>query len=956
MLFPANLLQAQEFEYLFSGVQYATLGEAEAAAMTEFDADLVWLFDEDGDNLTYAYADGYTYYNANQVNCFVPRNTGTPRFDTIAETVSEAISRSAANCQSSPLFCPAFLNISASGSPGPGSSFVPVTYTRTTFGNDCGGASGTATDPDLIFARAVQFLITRVVVPEPEPEIPEPDPQQCEAETPNPIDTFNGHKFYSQMDYRGADAFPLDITRHYNSLGNATGAGPNWRHTYNRSMNVFFSTSVPNPAEIPVFLTLQRATGKIELYVENNGIYEPADGSRSSVERLPVGHPLSPGFRAVTARNEIEIYNLEGKLLQISSPAGLSHFLNYDVVDEDLLISVSDDFGKAIDFSYDGSTDNLLLSFTDPDGNAYNYTYDADNMLVSVTYPDLTPGNNADNPSIGYFYDDPNFTTALTSVQDENGDLYIRYEYDTSGRAILSEFGAGVGSANVSYDEVNNTRTITNSLGLDTVLQLDATGYVTGTDREASASGLCPAASQFSTYNANGFKTSSTDWNNNVTNFQYDSRGLETSRTEAVGTAVERTITTTWHPEYRLPTEIAEPGRTTTFNYDSLGTLLTRVETDTTVQTVPYSTSGRTRTSTFTYYPESVNGQFLVATQNGPRTDVSDITTFTYTSEGFVETITNPLGHITQITSYNLRGLPLTVLDGNGVISHLNYHPRGWLLSTIVIDPTPSGNDAVTTNEFDDAGQLIKATFPNGAYLIYEYDEAHRLTAIVNNLNERQEFTLDDAANITIDLSRSSGGIVTRAQENIYDELSRIYQIISGANQIREFGFDDNGNQVSMSRDPLGINQNTLQSFDALNRLSTVTDANSNNSNFEYDARDNLISVTDQRGLTTTYVYDGLNNLIQQSSPDTGVTVFTYDDAGNQLSQTDARGVVTNNAYDSLNRLTSVSYPSSPAEDIAYTYDQPAGAFGVGRLTQLSDQTGATDYIYDHRGNQIESA
>jgi len=956
VLFSANLLQAQEFGYLFSGVQYATLGEAEGAAMTEFDADLVWLFDEDGDNLTYAYASGYTYYNGNQVNCFAPRNTSGPRFDTIAETISATIATSAANCESSPLFCSAFLNISATGSPGPGSSFVPVTYTRSTFAHDCGGASGTSSDPDSLFAQTVQFPITRVEIPEPEPEMPEPDPQQCEAETPNPIDTFNGHKFYSQMDYRGAGAFPLDLTRHYNSLGNAAGAGPNWRHTYNRSLNAFFSTSVPDPAETPSFLTLQRATGKIELYVENNGIYEPADGSRSSVERLSVSHPLTPGFRAVTARNEIEIYNLDGKLLQISSPAGLSHFLNYDAVDEDLLISVSDDFGKILNFSYDGSAENVLLGFTDPDGNAYSYTYDANSMLVSVTYPDLTPDNNADNPSIDYFYDDPNFSTALTSVQDENGDLYIRYEYDISGRAILSEFGVGVGSTNVSYDEVSNTRTITNSLGLDTVLQLDATGYVTGTDREASASGLCPAASQFSTYNASGFKTSSTDWNGNVTNFQYNSRGLVTSKTEAIGTAVERAFTIAWHSEFRLPTEIAGPGKTTTFFYDNLGSLLTRTETDTTTQMIPYSTNGGTRTWTFTYYPESVSGQFLIATQDGPRTDVSDATTFTYTAEGFVETITNSLGHVTQVTSYNSRGLPLSIVDGNSVASQMTYHPRGWLLSTRVIDPTAAGSDANTTNEYDDAGQLTKITLPDGTFLSFEYDAAHRLIAIVNNLNERKEFTLDDAGNITIDRSRSSVGSITWTQERIYDELSRIYQVIGGANQIRQFGFDDNGNQISMSLDPLGINQSTLQSFDALDRVSIINDANNNNSSFQYDARDNLISVTDQRGLITTYVYDGLNNLIQQSSPDTGITVFTYDDAGNQLSQIDARGVVTNKAYDSSNRLILVSYPSSPAEDIAYAYDQPFGVFGVGRLTQLSDQTGASNYVYDHRGNQIESA
>ncbi len=39
--------------------------------------------------------------------------------------------------------------------------------------------------------------------------------------------------------------------------------------------------------------------------------------------------------------------------------------------------------------------------------------------------------------------------------------------------------------------------------------------------------------------------------------------GLETSRTEAAGTAQARTITTDWHPTLFLPVQVSEPGRIT---------------------------------------------------------------------------------------------------------------------------------------------------------------------------------------------------------------------------------------------------------------------------------------------------------------------------------------------------------------------------------------------------------
>lgn len=52
-----------------------------------------------------------------------------------------------------------------------------------------------------------------------------------------------------------------------------------------------------------------------------------------------------------------------------------------------------------------------------------------------------------------------------------------------------------------------------------------------------------PTATLTQTYDTNGFRSSRTDFKGNVTNYVHDSRGLETSRTEAYGTAQARTIT-----------------------------------------------------------------------------------------------------------------------------------------------------------------------------------------------------------------------------------------------------------------------------------------------------------------------------------------------------------------------------------------------------------------------------
>ncbi|HEY1026716.1 MAG TPA: RHS repeat domain-containing protein, partial [Pseudomonas sp.] len=73
------------------------------------------------------------------------------------------------------------------------------------------------------------------------------------------------------------------------------------------------------------------------------------------------------------------------------------------------------------------------------------------------------------------------------------------------------------------------------------------------------------------------------------------------------------------------------------------------------------------------------NNQGLIETANGPRTDVSDITTYAYDLQGRLTSVTNALGHITQLSNFDSYGNPQTVVDANGVTTSLSYTPQGWL-------------------------------------------------------------------------------------------------------------------------------------------------------------------------------------------------------------------------------------------------------------------------------------
>ena len=285
----------------------------------------------------------------------------------------------------------------------------------------------------------------------------------------------------------------------------------------------------------------------------------------------------------------------------------------------------------------------------------------------------------------------------------------------------------------------------------------------------------------------------------------------------------------------------------------------------------------------------------LVASADGPRSDVSDTTNFTYDAQGRRTSVTNALGQIVQMLDYNGRGLAQRFIDSNGVETQLTYHPRGWLATSTVKDPAGNiANDVLTQYTYDDVGQVVKITQANGAELSYEYDGARRLIAVSNHEGERIEYTVDAAGNRTSESVKSASGSIKRLSTRVYDELSRVTKIVGANGQAADYSYDVNDNNVQTVD---GRSNTATQSFDALNRLVQSADANGDTTQYTQDASNRLTQVVDPRGVTTTYTYDAFDNVTQLSSPDSGVTNMTYDDAGNLIIRTDARGVVSQYRY-----------------------------------------------------------
>ncbi|MEM8562243.1 MAG: DUF6531 domain-containing protein [Pseudomonadota bacterium] len=788
------------------------------------------------------------------------------------------------------------------------------------------------------------------------------EPDECDATSGNPVQFSTGNKVISETDFASVSSGTgLTFTRRWNS------SSTRWAFSYRQRIY----TGHPNGG-----IYVLKDNGRRERF-ENN--YEPENPGNLNTLSLDIS-TSPPQYVYREPSGEIQRFDRDTEqLVSIEYRTGETITLEYA---SDTLVYVRDQYNNTLTLTLDDR--ERVIAMVDPDGHQYSYVYHANGEdLEFVIYPDDTPGTagsnplGEDNPYKQYHYGNQHPINAhrITSITDENGDLYKTIDYDTSGRAISSGLSTGnIEGTTFDYthldDDVDPRVRVTNPLGKDSVYHLEEvfdSTKVRQVDGIASANCLADVRSK-TYYPATGWLEREVDREGNTTYYEYytdpDHYGLVSKRVEAENTPDQQVYLFDYYSGTQLLfNETLEGESRTQYQYYSNGQVSRKVQAAELVGTD--WTLVRRWDYEYTYHDPGTDSKVATMVEDGPRAyrefedgpliSILDTTTYEYSSQGLLTKITNALGHSTEYKNHNSRGKPRQIVDMNGLVLDLEYHPRGWLEEVIIRDP--SGNPALSsvyTFTHDKAGQNTSVSLPNGAGYSFEYDSGHRLTAIVNNLGERTEYVLDAASNRTQTLIKDSSGWTTQSSTEVYDELSRLIRTIGADGQQNHFGYDLNDN-LTQSTD--GKNNTTTFGFDALNRLVSALDPDSYTSGYTYDAQGRIHTVTDQRGLITTYGYNGFGYLTSLDSPDTGLTTYVVDRAGNRTQQTDARGVVTDYTYDTLNRLTSVRYPATPSEDVIYTYDDTAnGNYGLGRLTSTTDESGQTAYQYDHRGNIVGKA
>ncbi|WP_299971467.1 RHS repeat-associated core domain-containing protein [uncultured Roseobacter sp.] len=301
------------------------------------------------------------------------------------------------------------------------------------------------------------------------------------------------------------------------------------------------------------------------------------------------------------------------------------------------------------------------------------------------------------------------------------------------------------------------------------------------------------------------------------------------------------------------------------------------------------------------------------------------VTSFTYTVDGLIDTMTDPLG---RVTDYDY--------SATGLVSRITF-------------AVGREDEAFQSFAYDLAGNLTTFVDENSNITAYEYDAMNRLLAITEAdpdgdgplVSPKTEFVYDAAGNLS-QVTDAEGNNTA----NVYDALDRLTKTTDANGGETSFGYDNLGNLLEVT-DPNG--NKTLNEYDERDRLIKTIDARGGETVFTYDQNNNLTSLTDSVGNKTSFEYDARDRLVREIDPLGEETTYSYDIVDNLASMTDRNGREITYVHDDVDRLVSEDWVGD-AQEFVYSYDKASN------LTQVSDLFSTLSFSYDARDRVTQAS
>jgi RHS repeat-associated protein len=363
---------------------------------------------------------------------------------------------------------------------------------------------------------------------------------------------------------------------------------------------------------------------------------------------------------------------------------------------------------------------------------------------------------------------------------------------------------------------------------------------------------------------------------------------------------------------------------------------------------------------------ESWDGQVASIARDGSGRVTSAVSSlgpslaFSYApSSGRLVQVSGSDGRVVVYSYDAITGDLVSVTDAAGQTSAFGVDGEGRVSSI-----TDASGVVLVENTYDGWGRVVEQVAPTGT-LTFEYlwDRSTKMSLATSSGVETVRYRADALGRVT-SVTDPVGKVFTRAYDGAsgwpvgltsrvgaelaaeVDALGRPLTVVAPDGLETTFDYDDRGRPLEVTDPVSGTTSLTYASGPGdANRIprtitnelgATVTntvvdgllvastDADGISQQFGYDALRRLTSITDGLGRVTSYAYDGAGRLVSTETPEGRVSTITYDDAGKVLETTDA------------------AHAGAAAETTAFTYD-PAG-----RVATVTDPTGAvTRYTYD---------
>ncbi|KHK58654.1 hypothetical protein PI87_02585 [Ralstonia sp. A12] len=272
---------------------------------------------------------------------------------------------------------------------------------------------------------------------------------------------------------------------------------------------------------------------------------------------------------------------------------------------------------------------------------------------------------------------------------------------------------------------------------------------------------------------------------------------------------------------------------------------------------------------------------------------------------------------------YDKDGLLRATIDGEGFLTEFRYNAAGQRIQSIAYaEPVTSNAAIATASSTDSLASLLPVSGAADIQDFYYYDGHGRLVGHVDGEGYLTESVYDAdgnltqtiryanrangpvGANSTLDALRPTRSVEDHVSLNTWDALNRLKSQTNAEGSVSQFSYDSVGDVVASVTAAGTADQRTaLVRYDSLGRVTEQLSARGAALITGNETPTQLDAIWAQ--YATQYSYDAAGRRISATDPNGNRSLFYYDQDGRLRYTVNAEGEVQERQYDAFGNLTS---------------------------------------------------